>query len=33
MQVIASIRTGDRTVIEYLTDPFLNTMSGAMGER
>jgi adhesin transport system membrane fusion protein len=33
MQVIASIRTGDRTVIEYLTDPFLNTMSGAMRER
>ena len=33
MQVIASIRTGDRTVIEYLTDPFLNTISGAMGER
>jgi len=33
MQVIASIRTGDRTVIEYLLEPFLNTMSGAMGER
>ena len=33
MQVIASIRTGDRTVIEYLIDPFLNTISGAMGER
>jgi membrane fusion protein, adhesin transport system len=33
MQVIASIRTGDRTVMEYLTDPFLNTVSGAMGER
>jgi adhesin transport system membrane fusion protein len=33
MQVIASIRTGNRTVIEYLTDPFLNTMSGAMRER
>ena len=33
MQVIASIRTGDRTVIEYLTDPFFNTMSGALGER
>jgi adhesin transport system membrane fusion protein len=33
MQVIASIRTGDRTVIEYLTDPFLNTMSDALGER
>ncbi len=33
MQVMASIRTGNRTVIEYLTDPFLNTMSGALGER
>ena len=33
MQVIASIRTGERTVIEYLTDPFLNTISGAMRER
>jgi membrane fusion protein, adhesin transport system len=33
MQVIASIRTGERTVLEYLGDPFLNTMSGAMGER
>ena len=33
MQVIASISTGSRTVIEYLTDPFLNSMSGALGER
>lgn len=33
MQVIASIRTGERTVLEYLADPFLNTLSGAMGER
>lgn len=33
MQVIASIRTGERTVLEYLADPFLNAMSGAMGER
>jgi adhesin transport system membrane fusion protein len=33
MQVIASIRTGERTVIEYLLDPFLNSLSGAMGER
>jgi adhesin transport system membrane fusion protein len=33
MQVFASIRTGDRTVLEYLIDPFLNTISGAMGER
>lgn len=33
MRVFASIRTGERTVLEYLTDPFLNTMSGAMGER
>ncbi len=33
MQVVTSIRTGERTVMEYLADPFLNTMSGAMGER
>ncbi len=33
MQVIASIHTGERTVLEYLSDPFLNNMSGAMGER
>jgi len=33
MQVIASIRTGERTVLEYVADPFLNAMSGAMGER
>jgi len=33
MQVVTSIRTGQRTVLEYLTDPFLNSMSGAMLER
>ena len=33
MQVIASIHTGERTVLEYMADPFLNNMSGAMGER
>ena len=33
MQVITSIRTGERTVIRYLADPFLNNLSGAMGER
>tara|TARA_B100000674_G_scaffold476674_1_gene471128 strand:- start:1870 stop:3180 length:1311 start_codon:yes stop_codon:yes gene_type:complete len=33
MQVIASIHTGNRTVLEYLIDPFLNTMSDALGER
>jgi membrane fusion protein, adhesin transport system len=33
MQVSASILTGERTVFEYLASPFLNTMSGAMGER
>jgi len=33
MQVIANIHTGERTVLEYLANPFLNHMSGAMGER
>ncbi|MBL6931306.1 MAG: HlyD family type I secretion periplasmic adaptor subunit [Rhodospirillales bacterium] len=33
MRVFTSIRTGERTVMEYLTSPFLTTMSGAMGER
>ena len=33
MQVITSIRTGERTVIRYLADPFLNNLSWAMGER
>lgn len=33
MQVIASIRTGKRTVVEYLAGPFLNSLSEAMGER
>jgi len=33
MRVFASIHTGKRTVMEYLADPFLNSMSGAMGER
>ena len=33
MQVIASIRTGQRTVLEYLTDPILGSLSGAMKER
>lgn len=33
MQVIASIHTGERTVLEYIVGPFLNNMSGALGER
>jgi len=33
MQVTASIRTGERTVLEYLTGPLLYSMSGAMSER
>lgn len=33
MQVMASIRTGERTVLEYLSDPFLSSMGNALGER
>jgi len=33
MQVIASIRTGERTILEYLSDPFLSSLGNAMGER
>jgi len=33
MQVIASIHTGERTVLEYIGGPFVNSMSGAMSER
>ena len=33
MQVIASIHTGERTVMEYLLDPFLNASDTAMRER
>ena len=32
-QIMASIRTGTRTVIEYLLDPFLGTFREAMRER
>ena len=33
MQVVASINTGERTVLEYLLDPFLNARSLAFRER
>ncbi|HER26775.1 MAG TPA: HlyD family type I secretion periplasmic adaptor subunit [Rhodospirillales bacterium] len=33
MQVVASIRTGERTVAEYLAGPFLGTLNGALKER
>ncbi len=33
MQVVASIRTGSRTVLEYLAGPILVSLSGAMKER
>jgi len=33
VQVIASIRTGQRSVLAYLTDPFLNSARTAMRER
>ncbi len=33
MQVVASIRTGERTVLEYLLGPVLGSLSGAMKER
>ena len=33
MQVIASIHTGERTIMEYLLDPFLNASDTAMRER
>ena len=32
-QVLASIQTGQRTVLEYLLDPFIGTMSEALRER
>ncbi len=33
MQVIASIHTGERTIMEYLLDPFFNASDTAMRER
>jgi len=33
MQVIASIQTGERTVFEYLSAPFLSSIGDAFGER
>ena len=33
MQVIASIQTGERTVLEYISDPFLSSIGDALGER
>lgn len=33
MQVITSIHTGERTVMEYLIDPFLNAQTSALRER
>ena len=33
MQVVASIRTGTRSVLEYILDPFLRSMEDAMRER
>lgn len=33
MQVIASIQTGTRTVLEYIFDPFLNAFGDALRER
>lgn len=33
VQVIASIRTGQRTVLDYLTDPFLRSFQTALRER
>ena len=33
MQVIASIQTGERTVLEYLSEPFMSSMGDALGER
>ena len=32
-QVVASIQTGKRTVVEYLLDPFIGSISEAMRER
>ncbi len=32
MQVIASIQTGERTVFEYISDPFLSSIRDALGE-
>lgn len=33
MQVVANIQTGQRTVVEYLIEPFLRSMGDAMQER
>jgi membrane fusion protein, adhesin transport system len=33
MQVIASIHTGERTVLEYILDPLRHRMSNAFQER
>ncbi len=33
MQVVASIQTGKRTILEYILDPFLNAMNDALRER
>ena len=33
MQVIASIHTGERTVMQYLMDPFLSSVDDALTER
>ncbi|MAP40793.1 MAG: hypothetical protein CMP01_00840 [Woeseiaceae bacterium] len=33
VQVVASIRTGQRSVLAYLIDPFLNSARTAMRER
>ena len=33
MQVIASIHTGQRTVMQYLLDPFLSSVDNALTER
>lgn len=33
MQVVANIRTGERTVMEYLLDPYLSRLTEAMRER
>ena len=33
MQVLASIHTGERTVLEYILDPFLNAGDTALRER
>ena len=33
MQVLTSIHTGERTVLEYIVDPFLNAQDSALRER